>query len=177
MDTEIRTIYRALLVSTFTKEACLRRIRIMREYLEAICFSGEDTLSFVEYAKRVGVSPQDAQTVGHAVAMLRDAHSGQGILRTVVYEVTNGLVALVEAAKTTVLYLPIPIDDEIISKIGTWVRTELDEELLMEFREDASIGIGAGISVHGRYQEYGVRYFLDQQKDKLFQIFDQVVKI
>jgi len=143
----------------------------MREYLEAICFAGEESLSFVEYAKRVGVTPNDTETVGHVIAVFRDG-LGDTLMRSAVYEVTNGLVGLVETAKTTILYLPIPTDTELVHTIGAWVRSEYDTDMLMEFREDASLGIGAGIAVDGVYQEYGIRYFLDQHKEELFHIFD-----
>jgi hypothetical protein len=145
----------------------------MREYLEAICFAGEDSLSFVEYAKRVGITQSDTETVGHVIAVFRDGLAGT-LMRTVVYEVTNGLVSLVETAKTTILYLPIPSDTELVHTIGAWVRSEYDEDMLMEFREDGAIGMGAGIAVGGTYQEYGVRYFLDQHKDELFHILESM---
>jgi len=83
------------------------------------------------------------------------------------YERINELTEYVRSVPHIVLYVPIILPQDEIKKLSNWIRTNVDEKVLMDIKIDPTAVGGCKFAWKGMYHDFSIRYFVKKHKSEL----------
>jgi acylphosphatase len=153
-------LLQAILDVSFVKADVLRRMRIVREFLEQRFFTpGEkrDLKEFLEYAK---VSPDD-EAVFHAWGE-SFFHS---FTKENAYELLEQVKGQVKDLPTVNLYVPVEMGPDEVKKLGEWFRKNVNKTMLIELHIEPDTLGGCAFAWSGVYTDYSLKHYLHKRMD------------
>ena len=163
---DIRQIQQIILTKTFTKADYLRRVTIIREYLESRFFKDFQG-DFSLYLEKKAVPIKDRKALTHL-----DGNFFNLITSDNLYLIINGLVESLKDLPTLTLYLAIIVEDDLVNKLGVWFRQNLHPELIMEVRYDPGLVSGCAYVWNNKYHDLSLHHLFNQKHEVINKIID-----
>jgi hypothetical protein len=157
-----------ILTSTYVKADLLRRLRLVREYLEQRFFTpGEkkDMSSFLASQK----VPADEQALinGWGDVFFSSFNKENA------YDYLDQMNKRVKDLPTVNIYIPIDLDTGQTKKVGEWVKANVDREALVEFHVDTSVFGGCAFAWNGVYYDYSLKHYMHKKVDAIRKILTE----
>jgi hypothetical protein len=169
MDTH--DIFTILLKTAFTKVEVLRRIRLLRDFLERKFFvTGGKPVTLEDFLKEAHVSHDDALALEAIEKKL-----GASFTKDHAYGLTKALSEEVKALPVVGMFLPAEPNEEEMAKVGAWVRENLNALAIIEVHISPSFLGGCAMSYNGMYQEYTLDYFMQKNHNEIKKIIEKYV--
>ena len=166
----VREIQQILLNNTYTKPDYIRRLTLIREYLESRFFA-ENKINFSDYLVNVKALQIDRE----ALSVL-DEHFFHLFTKDNVYLLINGLTESLKVLPTLTLYLAVMLDDYQIIELGKWFRQNLNPELIIDVRCNPTLVSGCSYVWNNRYKDLSLHYFLSKKQELINRILDAYAK-
>lgn len=159
-----------ILLTTYVKADLLRRLRIIREYLEQRFFTpGEkQDLSAFLVGQKIPAEEQTAIT-GWGSEFF------QSFTKDNAYDYLSQMTARVKDLPTVNMYVPIELNSGQSTKVGTWVRENVDKEALVEFHVESSAFGGCSIAWNGIYYDYSLKHYMHKKMEAIRKVLDGYV--
>lgn len=176
-----------ILEKTYTKNQALRRLRLIKDFINFKFFShtGEkkDLLAVLESFDKVHLSVTEAEKLKNNetfskyrtrvqdIEFLRNlGEEFFGLFRaTDLDQQFTELEKVINQTKSFQLYLPIEIPDEEIDRLGRWFKDNAGVNCLMELEYDPNLIGGCSISFNGVIKDYSLSQRLKQSKEEIIQ--------
>ncbi len=160
-------LLQTILKDAYTKNDALRRLRILREYLEYVFFSTTKETTLQEYLKKQPLSQSDRQTM---TAWNKSVYSF--ISQDNLYQVINTISSEIQKIPTTTLYLAAKLSEEETEKLGAWFRKNISPCLLLDIRLDEDKVVGFSIAKKGILMDYSLHYFIQKNKQAILNLVE-----
>lgn len=105
-----------------------------------------------------------------------DLNNIKGITSDNIYSIFEKTGLEIKSIEPLIIYLPTPMPEEEISKIGEFVRKSYGENFLIDIKYDPTLIAGAALSYKGVYRDYSVKNKIDSQKESILSIFKKYIK-
>jgi hypothetical protein len=154
-----------VLSSTYIKADVLRRIHIIREYLEQRFFTPGEKHELPEYLDIAKIDPDDKNaliTWGSTFFNQFTKENAYSILDLMTQEVKN--LPIIN------MYVPVGLPHEDVGKLGTWVRQNVNASVLIELHIDASTFGGCAFAWNGVYYDYTLRHYMRKKTESIRKI-------
>lgn len=167
---EVQELMFTIIRTAYTKADIQRRIRLLREYLEQTHFTEQQDLDLTKFllSKRAQTDDIDAFLSW-----------GKGFFDTFTKEKAYTLLNVIgEHMKTLpvismyIPYEPVPAE---VNKLGTWVRRNVDEHVLIDLHTDPSLLGGCAFAWKGTYRDYSLRYYMQKKREEITKIIEEYV--
>jgi hypothetical protein len=160
-------ILTSIIKNTYTKAEILRRITLLRQYLEQMFFSGMvDRVS--DNLRKLGASTEDVAEI----TSWGDEFFAS-FTRENTYDILNEVSKAVENLPIVTVYLAIVPFDEDVKELGNWFRKHLDPKAMLDIRTNTSLIGGCAYVWNGVYREFALHYFLSKNVDEIAKIISQ----
>lgn len=156
-----------ILVSTYVKADVLRRLRIVREYLEQRFFTPGEKKDLPGFLTSESI-PIEEQTLitGWGSEFFKSFNKENA------YDYLQHMTDRVKDLPTVNMYVPIELDRGQTVKIGQWVRVNVDKNALVEFHVDTSVFGGCAFAWNGVYYDYSLRHYMHKKMDAIRKVLD-----
>ena len=162
-----------MLSNTYTKADFKRRLRILREYIEATGFTTGGKKTTIAAWLKTKTEP-----IVDALAVTTWSKDIDELLHTKnIYQVAQQLEEHVHALPVVTIYLPFTPPEDEIPQIGEWARKNLDPNVLMETRIDQYVTGGCGIVWKGVYRDFSLNFIMDKKRDAVMAAINDVCNI
>jgi hypothetical protein len=163
-------LFTALLIITYTKPDMLRRLRMIREYMEYKFFSNRENANLDGYLRDNAIVGPDA-----AALMSLGEEFFLAFTKANAYAYINALVDRVNLYPVMTVYIPFdPTYDDVV-KLGVWFRDEVDKTIIMELHVEPRLLGGCAFSYKGIYKEYSLMYYLKKKRQDISQMLNGYV--
>jgi len=156
-----------VLASTFVKADVLRRLRIVREYLEQRFFTPGEKKDLSDYFVVHHVSVDD-----QVVIKSWDGGFFKSFNKENAYDFLDKMSKRVNVLPTVNMYVPIVLDAGQTAKIGQWMRENIDKEVLIELHIEPSSFGGCAFAYNGVYSDYSLRHYMHKNMDGIRKVLD-----
>lgn len=162
-----------MLSNTYTKADFKRRLRIVREYIEATGFTtGGKKTTIAAWLKTKN------EPIVDTLAVTTWSNDIDDILHTKnIYQLAEHLEKRVNELPIVTIYLPFTPPEDEIPHIGEWARKNLDPNVLLETRIDQYVTGGCGIVWNGVYRDFALNFMMDKQRDAVMAAINDVCNI
>src|SRR3989338_5603413 len=143
----VSQIEQIILQNTFSKTDYLRRLTILREFLEKKYFS-DGSITFLDFLNQIKASQHDREA-------------------TVFWE-----EHFFNLFTKDNLYLPVMLDDYQIDDLGRWFRTNINPEVLMDIKINLLMVSGCAYVWKGKYHDLSLHYFLSKKQSIINKIIE-----
>jgi hypothetical protein len=155
----------AVLSSSFVKADIMRRLRIIREFLEQLFYSPGEKHTLEKYLSVSQVSSDDQAAI---VSWGKDYFSQ--FTKENAYDLLNAMTEEIKNLPTINLYIPVRPPSEEIMKLGTWMRTNVNPRVLIELHVDPATFGGCSFAWNGVYYDYTLRHYLRKKTEAIRQL-------
>lgn len=153
-------ILKSLLENTYTVGQLHRRLRLLRELLEHQLFTtGEDTTKS-PLTTNAHATEEDIAVTAHLAGTI--AHDPQ---KEKLYHAVKAKEDTINELPKIILYVPVSFADRDLRAIGTWFRTNISPDTLIDIQVDASLIAGVAIVRNGTFRDYSLSFFLKKSRD------------
>jgi hypothetical protein len=159
-----------LLATAYTKGDLLRRLGVMRSFLEQLYFTPKQ-LPLKEYLDQRKTSDGDAP----ALLGLGDQFFS-AFNRENVYTMLDLMAKKVSNLPTVVVYLPGEIDSSESEKVGTWMRKNVRNDLLLDLKTDVTMVGGCGVVCEGIWHDLSLRYWMKKKQSQIIETIGKYVE-
>jgi hypothetical protein len=156
-----------ILISTYAKADVLKRLRIVREYLEQRFFTPggkKDLLGFL--------SDQNIPADEQAVITGWGDEFFKSFTKENAYDSLERMMNRVKDLPSVNMYVPVDLDSGQTVKIGLWVRANVDKKALVEFHVDSSAFGGCAFAWNGAYYDYTLTHYMHKKTDAIRKVLD-----
>jgi hypothetical protein len=156
-----------ILASTYVKADVLRRLRIIREYLEQRFFTPGEKKDLLGFLSDQKITPEEQTVItGWGDEFFKSFNKENA------YDYLEHMNGRVKDLPTVNMYVPIGLDSGQTVKIGLWVRANVDREALVEIHvEQAAFG-GCSFAWNGVYYDYSLHHYMHKKMDGIRKILD-----
>lgn len=159
-----------VLSNSYTRRDITRRLTILRQYLEAIHFSGNK-------AKPGDILSSITQEESDRDAVLAWKFGSTGDFgRTHMYKTLEAIRKAIEALPTVLLYLAYLPDEKSLTELGRWVRKNVGDTTLLDIRFDAGAVGGARIAYEGKFGDYSLHRTFEQHRADIDSVLRRFLK-
>jgi len=156
-----------ILASTYVKADVLRRLRIVREYLEQRFFTPGGKKDLPGF-----LTDQQISTDEQAVITGWGDEFFKSFNKENAYDYLERMMTRVKDLPSVNIYVPIELDSGQTVKIGLWVRANVDKEALVEFHVETSVFGGCAFAWNGVYYDYSLHHYMHKKMDGIRKILD-----
>lgn len=153
-----------ILQNTFTKACFLKRLALLRGYLEAKYYKKAD-LDIESYLNTGQVNGHDRLAVITWKNQFIHNFTAQNS-----YQIINKLTENLNRLPIITLYLAVIISDNDIDKIGGWFRNILKTQVLLDINLNPNLVAGCAFVYNGKYYDYSLRNLISSRKDQISRI-------
>lgn len=153
-------LLKTIIDTSFIKADVLRRIRIIREYLEQTFFTPGDKKDLKDFLTGSNVSEADRE-----VLLGWNREFFHTFTKDNAYDLLEKISAFVKDLPTINLYVPVELDASEIPSLGAWMRANVDKGVLIEIHVDSSTVGGCALAWNGIYSDYSLRHYLHKRMD------------
>lgn len=157
-----------ILVNTFTRSDLNRRIHLLREYLEQTYFSQNAGITLHEFMENKNISASDAEAMSSWGDQFYKCFT-----RDTAYDTLKKMGEYIDSAQTLVMYLPYLPDPTDTIRLGRWVRTNVQDNVIIEMKRNPSLIGGCALVWKGIYRDYSMKYFLMKHRDAINSVLDE----
>lgn len=166
---EIQELMFTIIKTAYTKADIQRRMRLLREYLEQIHFTGEriDLTKFL-LSRR-------AQTDDIDAFLSWGNEFFDTFTKEKAYPILNAISEHMKTLPVISMYIPYePVPAEI-NKLGIWVRRNVDEQVLIDLHTDPTLLGGCAFAWQGTYRDYSLRYYMQKKREEIAKVIQEYV--
>lgn len=164
------------LQSCFTKQQALRRLRLLKDFLDFLFFDKQKTkvgeeagfvLAINEFREKLKVRDLnyfevDAQFLSNLGMSFYFAFTPENYNQKM-----KDLESSFSKSNKVVVYLPIEPSEQETVKMGVWFKTNVSKDILMDLQYDPSLIGGPAFSYRGVYKDYSIRSRIKAQKQAI----------
>lgn len=167
-----KDLSRIFLTNVNTKIEALRRLRLLKGFLNQIFFEQQSKVDIKQSIDRFFEVSQDASEfieVDKAFFLkLGDDFYKQFNTRTLNKQLEE-LEATLNQVKGVIVYLPIELPQTEVEKMGQWFKVNVGEQTIMDIQYDPTLIGGAAFSYNGVLKDYSLRARITTQKEMILQ--------
>ncbi|MCL4338533.1 hypothetical protein M1271_02495 [Patescibacteria group bacterium] len=167
---DISLLLKPILQNSFSKTDILRRLHLIREFLEASFFSGSRE-SLDSFCRRKNLSPLDSQFLFSLGKNFFQSFSSKNM-----YKILDRIDKEVKNVPAVIMYLPYIPDENEIYKLGLWFKENLKKDMLIEIKNDREKIGGCALSKEGYYNDYSLHHFISKRKSEILSLLDEYDK-
>jgi len=156
-----------ILQNTFTRASFLKRLAILRGFLEAKFFKKSD-LSLQSYLESRQIIRGDKEALLTWQNQFIPALTAQNS-----YRIINKLTEKLKDLPVITVYIAVLIPEADIDKIGSWFRTNLGSQVMLEIYQNATLVAGCAFVWMGSYHDYSLHNLIIQKKDQISALLDR----
>lgn len=156
-------LFDQILEDTYTQTDALRRLRLIK---------------YLATAKLFGSSKEkEEETLAEDSAWLSTQDKTLALLtRENVYQETETASDKILSIKPLIVYLPFELLYQEVQKLGQHLRTTYGKNFLVEVKIDPNLIAGCALVWKGVYKDYSLRQKIQEQKEKILQVFRSYAK-
>jgi hypothetical protein len=164
-------VLKKLLEGSLDRGVILRRIGVVRQYLEQVYFTPEKS-SFLEWGEAHEVHSDDMESLSAL-----DETFWSSFSKETVYDVLESIRKSVGVLPTIGLYVPFELKNGESHKVGQWLRDNVNPSLVLNIHKDESIVGGCAITAAGMWRDYSIRYYMRKKRDDIVGIMTKYVEM
>jgi len=157
-----------ILASTYVKADMLRRLRIIREYLEQRFFTPGEKKDLPSFMADQQVSAEEQTVITEWGNEFFTSFTKENT-----YDYLERITNRVKDLPTVNMYVPIEPDSGLTVKVGHWVREKVDKNALVEFHVDISAFGGCAFAWNGAYYDYSLTHYMHKKTDAIRKVLDE----
>lgn len=150
-----------ILKDTYSLTQLKHRLRLLKTYLLHVFFGGE-AISF---------SPPELNWL----KSLPNTFYHQ-FTKDNVYQIFTDFDNAVKKFNTLTMYLTFEPDDATLTQIGTYVRNNFKQNLLLDIKLDPNLIAGTALSWKGNYKDYSLRAKIGEKRGEMFAEFKKFLR-
>jgi hypothetical protein len=150
-----------ILTRAFTKADVHRHLWLMRTYLERRWFGTGDAGTLEEFYAHAGASERE-----RAVAGALGDEVGR-LSKETMYPVFDEAQKKVKTLPFLAVSIPIPADEATVERIGSWIRTNVNENVIIDIAVDPKMVGGCAFAYRGFLYEYALHRTIEKNKEKI----------
>lgn len=161
-------IISSMLTNTFTTDALVERIALMRIYFGKRLFAGSENIPIREVL--AGTCSE------HTLKALEEwmrAFTESALSPLLVYEALDAIEEDLAGVPALTLYVPVRFDDAQVAGFGRWFRENLQPNMLLTLHVDPLVVGGCAFVWHDVYYDFSLRYFVNRESSAVFSMFNQ----
>ena len=155
-------ILETILTSSFVKADVMRRIRIIREYLEQRFFTPEGTKDLPEFFKATKIAEEDQGAIN---AWGKDFFTS--FTKENAYDLIEHVLTKVKDLPTVNLYVPMEVSPEEAPKLGAWFRRNVGSTILIEVHVEPTTFGGCAFAWNGVYYDFSLRHYMHNKMTEI----------
>lgn len=163
------TVLDAVLRTTFTTADFYRRVDMLRESLEHHFFESNahdaSAAQILGWYRGRDVTEADREAISAWGGDVLGAMS-EGNL----HERIEALKHAIDALPKLVLYVPVPLTEPHIIKLGAWCREHVSPQIMLELHVDPSSTGGCSYVYNDVYRDFSFSYFVSKRRNELVKL-------
>ncbi len=160
-----------VLANTYTVNDLMRRFALLRNYLEAKLFGGREGGSITLETLLMRERADEGAVV--ALKAWNEAFSFEKISLESLHAMLPSVEEDIRGLPILRLYTPVELDVTQTNRVGNWVRTHLDPNLMLELHVDARAVGGCAFVWRDTFRDYSLRHFVHMRREKVVAMFDK----
>ncbi|MFC1647322.1 hypothetical protein ACFL1A_03485 [Patescibacteria group bacterium] len=150
-----------LLETSYTKDEVLRRLGIIKKYLEQKLYKSEELNleTFLEDEKVIDADKEMLLKTSDEII--------KSLNKDNMYKVLDDVKKKVGELETVKIYLPYESDTKENMNLGKWFRDHVGKTSLLDIKKDSSLVGGCAVATKGKWQDYSLRYFIRKEKNEI----------
>ena len=188
-----------ILKTSFVKADMLRRIRLVREYVEQRFFASSEAVAMERsLSAQLGQAPPIRAPASHGEAAKKELEEflstsdisdddkkiiqgyGAEFFRTFTkdnaYDLLSSIDEGLKKLETINFYVPVELDAAATEKLGSWVRENVEKSILIELHTDTSVFGGCSFARKGEYHDYSLHHAFTAHNTEIQGILDGLLK-
>lgn len=153
-------LLKTIIQNTYTKGDFLRRLNLLRGFLEQQFFKSEATLE--KYLKNIKASPLDQKAL---LSWGKEFYSSFDV--NSLYQKLNTLSKGIKSIQNITLYIPLDSTDKDIDVLGAWFRQNISKSALIDLRFDKKRIGGCAVVLNNVYRDYSLHHFMNKNKTEV----------
>lgn len=156
-----------MLKNTYTTDALVERLGLMRKYYGERLFVEGSTRSLEEVVQ----GECDQYTVTALKEWVRD-FDATDVQPIMVYEALDTVQEELTTVPSVTLYVPVRFKPEQVEGFGKWLRANVQPNILMSLHIDPRATGGCGIIWKHVYHDLSLHYFIEKDREAIFGAFN-----
>lgn len=156
-----------MLTSTYAKADVLRRLRVIREYLEQRFFTPGGKKPLREF-----IAGQSLEEGEKKLILDWGDDFFASFTKENAYDYLEEITEKVKKLPTVNMYVPIDLVPDQTDRVGKWVRANIDRNALIEFHVDVSVFGGCAFAWNGVYYDYSLTHYMHTKTDAIRKVLD-----
>lgn len=171
-DTQINK----LLAETYTKAQLLRRLRVLKDFVDFRLFNLTPDQTklplqvqidlFLALHQKDLIELNLLRQEGHWLMSLGQEFFSQFNLDNHTQNVRT-LEQFADQISPIIVYLPVELPEKNQLELGSWFKQNLNLKQIFEIQFDGNLIGGCALSFNGTYKDYSLKSKIDQNKDKI----------
>ncbi len=152
------------LTLTYTKREALKRLRLIRHFLDFKIYSLKEEKDFKKLIE--AYSKKDPEADKQFILELGDEFFNAFVPAEADTQIKE-LEAGIEKIKTVTLYTPFEIPQIDVERMGSWLKKTVGTSALFDLEFDPNLIGGCALSYNGIYKDYSLRKRLEDNKTEV----------
>ena len=168
----VSTILSIILKYAYTRGEAEKLLSVFRLLSEAYFYQQADTRIMESIIQERLRNVPDTHFYFEALPELVEII--QKLTKGRIYETIHEISEALELLPVLILYVPIKFDHSDIKTIGTWIRENIHEKILLQFIVNPNYRGGCGISWKGIMKDYSFSHFLNRESRSIQSLIQNV---
>lgn len=165
-------ILTTILKYAYTRVEAEKLLSVFRLISEAYFYQQADTAALESLVRNQFRHSTDVayclEALSELIKLVEESSKGR------IYETMHEASEALEQLPVLTLYVPMKFEHADIKRIGTWVRSNLHEKILIQFIINANYRGGCGISWQGVMKDYSFNHFLQRESRSIQTLIQNV---
>jgi hypothetical protein len=157
-----------ILTNTYTRPDLVRRVALVRQFLEHSFFSLSPKTDIAQFYAHNPVDPEDLKAIAAWGPSIVSAFT-----RDTLYDRLRRILALAEKLPILTIYIAHAPTHEDLLELGIWFRRNLSSRVILDVRTNDKLVSGCAYIWKGVYHEFALHYFLSKKRDEIAQMIAQ----
>lgn len=163
----------AILKSAYTQAQAHRAVALLRSYLEQHFYNSDNQLDPQAYFLNLKLSPDDQLLIKGWPDEVYQFFKSPDL----VYPTLHALTQALDSLPRLDLYLPFAPTPEGLIRYGSWLRKEIDEQLVIDIRLDPLTFGGCAVVWRGIRHDLSLSYWLLHGQTEVQQLIDHYARL
>ena len=157
-----------ILNKAYTKSDALRRLHLLREYLEQSLFSTDSNLTLNDFLDQQNSSDEDYYIMTSWKKSLYNSITQENL-----YKIINAISEEIKSYPTIIIYLPHKPENKDIKKIGSWFHKNISENILIDIKTDEEKIGGCAFVRNGIYFDYSLHHYIQKNRESILNLINE----
>ncbi len=162
-------ILNTILKNTYTKSSFLKRLSILRIYLEHYFFI--EKISLEKFFSKTKISNYDKKAL---IDWAKDFYSSFTLSNF--YQKIQALSEDIKNINNITLYIPIDTSIDDKETLGSWFRKNISQTALLDLHYNPKLVGGAALVENNIYRDYSLHHFIKNKKEEIMGILNNYQK-